>query len=472
MNQGNLSRRGFLARSLTGLTVGMGLPLWYAKEMVADAQEKKVKTAAANDRIVMGAIGTGTNRLRVQNNRPLQGERGVAIMRDAIRQPGVQMIAVADVDAVNKDFGANIVGRDCQKFEDFRQLLTLRDIDAVTIGVPDHWHALIAIAALKAGKNVYCEKPLTLTIDEGKALVRAQRESGKVFQTGSQQRSDARFRLACEMVRNGRIGHVRQVTTVIGANPVGGPFPIEQPPEGLNWNFWQGPTPETPFIKQRCHYEFRWWYEYSGGKMTDWGAHMNDIAQWGLGMDNSGPIRVTGNGTPPATDNRSYNCHPQFEVTYIYGNGPNGGEGSRLVCRHAAPTTGWNHPRNEGVLFEGEGDKWIWVSRNVINASDGDARSSRILNEPLGSGATRLEVSNNHMGNFIHCCRTGGLPICNVNVGYRSVSVCHIGNIATRFFPGQQLHWDPQAQHFTGQHADEANRHLSRPYRSPWRLEA
>jgi predicted dehydrogenase len=466
MNQGNMSRRGFLARSLTGLTVGMGLPMWYAKEMVVAAQEKKEKTPAANDRIVMGAIGTGTNRLTARNNASLRGERGVAIMNDARGQSGVQMIAVADVDAVNKDYAARLVGRDCQKFEDFRQLLALRNIDAVTIGTPDHWHALVAIAALKAGKHVYCEKPLTLTIDEGKALVRAQRESGKVFQTGSQQRSDTNFRLACELVRNGRIGRVRQITTLIGDNPVGGPFTVEKPPEGLNWNFWQGPTPETPFIKQRCHYEFRWWYEYSGGKMTDWGAHHNDIAQWALGMDNSGPIAVTGNGTPPATDNRSYNCHPRFDVTYIYGNGPNGGEGTRLVCRSGPPAMGWNQPNN-GVLFEGENRQWIWVDRGRISVSNG-----RILSEPLGPSATRLEVSTNHMGNFIQCCRSGRLPICNVNVGYRSVTVCHIGTIATRFFPGQQLHWSPQEERFTGQRADEANRHLSRPFRSPWRLEA
>jgi predicted dehydrogenase len=470
MNQGNLSRRGFLARTLTGLTVGMGLPMWYARETIADAQEKKA-TPGPNDRIVMGAIGTGTNRFRVQNAAALRGERGVAIMNDARRLPGTQYIAVADVDAVNRDFAANIAGSNCRKFEDFRQLLALPEIDAVTIGTPDHWHALVAIAALKAGKHVYCEKPLTLTLDEGKAVVRAQRQSGKVFQTGSQQRSDARFRLACEMVRNGRIGRVRQITTLIGENPVGGPFMVEQPPEGLNWNFWQGPTQEQPFVKERCHYEFRWWYEYSGGKMTDWGAHHNDIAQWALGMDNSGPIAVTGNGTLPATDNRSYNCHPRFEVTYIYGNGPNGAEGTRLVCRSGPPANGWNHPNN-GVLFEGEDNKWIWVDRGRINANDGDARTSRLLNDPLGASATRLEVSDNHMANFLNCCRSGGLPICNVNVGYRSVSVCHLGNIATRFFPGQQLHWSPREERFTGQRADEANRHLSRPYRGPWRLEA
>jgi predicted dehydrogenase len=473
MNQGNLSRRGFLARSVTGL-VGMGLPLWYAKEMVADAQEKKAATQSPNDRIVMGAIGTGTNRFRNNNLMPTgRGERGIDDMRAAMGQRGVQMIAVADVDAVNKDFAANIVGRDCAKFEDFRQLLARPDIDAVTIGTPDHWHAIIAIAAMKAGKHVYCEKPLTLTLDEGKAIVRVQRETGKVFQTGSQQRTEfgGRFRLAAEMVRNGRIGTVRQITTLINDNPVGGPFPVEPVPEGLNWDFWQGPTPAVPFIKRRCHYEFRWWYEYSGGKMTDWGAHHNDTAQWALGMDNSGPIAITGAGIAPASGTQSYNCYPKFVVTYIYGNGPGGGEGTKLVCRASPPATGWNHPGN-GILFEGENGKWIWVDRGRINASDGTAQTSRILNEPLGQDATRLERANSQMGNFIDCCRSGRLPICNATVGHRSASVCHLGNIATRFFPGLQLHWDPQQEHFVGEYAEAANRHLSRPYRAPWSLGA
>jgi predicted dehydrogenase len=471
MHTGNLSRRGFLARSLAGLTVGAGLPLWYAKEMVAAADEKKDRAPAANDRIVMGAIGTGTNRLRATGTGALHGERGVQIMRDAIGQSGVQMVAVCDVDAVNRDFAANLVGEECREYRDFRKLLANPEIDAVTIGTPDHWHALIAIAAMKAGKHVYCEKPLTLTLEEGKAMVRVQHETGKVLQTGSQQRSDARFRLACEMVRNGRIGRVRQITTIIGTNPVGGPFTPGRVPDGLNWDFWQGPTPATEFIKERCHYEFRWWYEYSGGKMTDWGAHHNDIAQWALGMDDSGPIAVTGTGTAPATGNRSYNCHHEFQVTYVYGNGTSGTEGTRLVCRSSPPRLGWDHPNN-GALFEGEDGKWIFVNRGEIKANDGNAQTSRLLNDPLGPGATRLEVSTNHMANFIQCCRTHRAPICNVNVGHRSVSVCHLGTIATRFFPGQQLHWSPQEERFTGERSQEANRHLGRPYRAPWRLES
>ncbi len=476
MNQGNMSRRGFLGRSLAGLTVGAGLPMWYAQELLAVAQEKAAQPAvAANDRIVMGAIGVGSNRLRNEDLRPTRGERGVHIMQDAMRQRGVQMTAVCDVDRFNAQHAAKIVGNDCRIHEDFRELLNNRDINAVTIGTPDHWHALIAIAAMRAGKDVYCEKPLTLTIAEGQALVRAAQETKRVLQTGSQQRSDARFRLACELVRNGRIGKVRRVTTLIGGNPRGGPFKTEPVPEGLNWDFWLGPTPRVDFIKQRCHYEFRWWYEYSGGKMTDWGAHHNDIAQWGLGMDNSGPVAIRGSGTAPANDGCSYNCHPSFEIVYTYGNGTNGADGTQVVCRDAPPKE-WpvrdakGNLASNGILFEGEKDQWIFVSRSMITACDGDAKSSKLITEPLPANAVRLEVSTNHMGNFIDCVRSRKQPVCHPGVGHRSVSVCHLGNIAVRFFPNQTLRWNPQEECFVGERAEAANRHLSRPFRAPWKL--
>jgi predicted dehydrogenase len=459
MQNGNMSRRGFLARSLGGLTAA-GLPFWFAKEMVADAQEKGAQAnrqVQANDRIVMGAIGTGTNRTRRrQASDPLRGERGVHIMQDAIRQRGVQMIAVCDVDAPNKDFAANIVGRDCQKFADFRELLRNRDIQAVTIGTPDHWHALIALAAMRAGKDVYCEKPLTLTVDEGKALVRVARLTGRILQTGSQQRSEynGRFRLAAELVRNGRIGRVQSIETRIGANPVGGPFRVQPVPEGLDWSFWQGQTPQVEYVPERAHYEFRWWYEYSGGKMTDWGAHHNDIAQWALNMDASGPVLLEGRGDAPSREANSYNCHPNFEVSMTYANGPNGGNGTVVRCMSRG---------ENGVQFNGEDGKWIFVSRGALRASD-----QRLIDEPLPQNATRLErvANNSHMGNFIDCVRSRQQPICNVNVGHRSVSVCHLANIAVR--TGRRLRWDPQQERFTGENAEEGNRMLSREMRAPW----
>ncbi len=473
MNKGNVSRRGFLANSLAGLTLGVGLPAWYARELLAEQQEKGApqRQPGANGQIVMGAIGTGTNYTRRTGNQPIHGERGVHIMQDAMRQQGVRMVAVCDVDRTNREFGARIVGQNCQTHEDFRRLLANRDINAVTIGTPDHWHVMIAIAAMRAGKDVYCEKPLTLTLEEGKALVRVARETNRILQTGSQQRSDARFRLACELVRNNRIGRVQRVTTLIGTNPVGGPFPVMQPPEGLNWDFWLGQTPRVDYVKQRCHYDFRWWYDYSGGKMTDWGAHHNDIAQWGLGMDESGPIAVEGRGQAPSTDARSFNCHPTFQATYTYGNGPNGAAGTRLICRDSPPQNfparqANGQPHDNGILFEGEDGKWIFVSRGTIIANDGNAQASRLLTERLPQNAVRLPVSTNHMGNFIECVRARRQPICNPVVGHRSVSVCHLGNIAIR--TGQSFTWDPREERFTGQNAEAGNRMLSRPRRAPW----
>jgi predicted dehydrogenase len=344
---------------------------------------------------------------------------------------------------MNKDWFADAKG-----FKDYRELLDNKDIQAVTIATPDHWHALVAAEALRKGKDVYCEKPLTLTIAEGQMLVKLAKETGRVFQVGSQQRSDDRFRLACELVRNGRIGKVKLVETRIGGiDPAGvGPFKPAPIPEGLDWEMWLGPAPKVAYIPQRCHYEFRWWYDYSGGKMTDWGAHHNDIAQWGLGMDGSGPVEVQALGYFDPRPN-CYDVHTDFLVHYRYGNG------TVLLC-----TSGGEN----GVRFVGEDGRWIFVSRSTIKAS-----SDKLLKEPLPATATRLYVSRNHMGNFLECVETRKPTICPADVGFRSVSVCHIGVIALR--TGKKLAWDPVAEHFDD---PEANKMLSRPMRSPWKLEA
>jgi predicted dehydrogenase len=457
MNKGNLSRRGFLARSTAALTVGAGLPAWYAREVLAQEQQEQARRdrpAAANDRLVLGMIGIGS-----------PNSRGLQLLGDLGRhRRQVEVVAVCDVDRRHRERAAAAVNdfnrheggaggnRACAQFEDYRQLLARRDVNAVIIAVPDHWHTLVALAALRAGKDVYCEKPLTLTVQEGKDLARVARATNKIFQTGSQQRSDARFRQACELVRNGRIGRVRSVETRIGDNPRGGPFPVAAVPDGLNWDFWQGQTPRVDYVPQRCHYEFRWWYEYSGGKMTDWGAHHNDIAQWALGMDEGGPVRVEGRGEAPDRRPNSYNCHPTFTATYTYANGTGGGDGTVLRCTNAG---------ENGIHFDGEDGKWIFVSRGRIGASD-----RRLLDEPLPQNATRLYVSNDHMGNWLQCVRSRRAPICSAGVGFHSVVVCHIGNIAIR--SGLRLRWDPENFRFTGDNSEEGNRWLSRPMRAPW----
>jgi predicted dehydrogenase len=474
MLKGNLSRRGFLQRSLAAMAAA-GLPAWYAREVLAaDEAKKNNKPVAASDRFIMGAIGIGS-----------PDSRGLAIASDALNtKMGAQFVAVCDVDKRHRERAAKLMqekGMDCQQYHDFRQLLDRKDIEAVNIATPDHWHAIIAIDAMRKGKDVYCEKPLTLTVAEGQAVVKVARETGRVFQTGSMQRSDPRFRLACELVRNGRLGKISRVETRIGANPTSPPIPEAPVPEGLDWDFWLGPTPKVAYIEKenpsnkskpwsRCHYEFRWWYDYSGGKMTDWGAHHNDIAQWGLGMDDSGPIAVEAEGTPPAREPNRYNCHPTFKVTYTYpGN-------IALVCAHtqlggaADPKEtkvkdkeGKEHvvKHDNGILFVGEGGKWIFVNRSIITASD-----PKLIDEPLPADAHRLDESNNHMANYLHCMRSRKQTVCPAEVGFRSVTVCHIGVIALR--TGKKLKWDPVKERFDD---EEANKWLRREMREPWRLD-
>jgi predicted dehydrogenase len=342
-------------------------------------------------------------------------------------------------------------GPDCKSHADFRELLDRKDIDAVTIATPDHWHALVALYALKRGKDVYCEKPLALTIGEGQALVRAARARDRVFQVGSQQRSDGRFRLASELVRNGRLGKIRTVETRIGENPQSPSIPGCQPAPELDWDFWLGPTPRVDFaelkdgnkIYTRCHYDFRWWYDYSGGKMTDWGAHHNDIAQWALGMDGSGPIRVEGSGEPPSTMPNSYNCHPKFRAVFTY---PSGTE---VICTSAG---------ENGVKFIGDDGKWIFVSRDKIDASD-----KKLIDEPLPANATRLYTSNDHMRDFLECMKSRKRPICDVEIGHRSVTVCHLGNVAIR--SGKKVGWNPATEAFL---ENDLNSWTMRPMRAPW----
>jgi len=434
-----ISRRKLLENSLAALAAA-GLPAWFVEESLAAESERIQRIPrriGPNDQINFACIGTGGSRGGFR--------QGLNVTRWAASHPGVKVVAVCDVDKQHLDEAANVFGPDCAKYSDFRELLARKDIDAVVIGTPDHWHAYIAIAAMKAGKDVYCEKPLTLTIAEGRKIVEVAKKTGAVFQTGSQQRSDARFRLACELVRNGRIGRIKRVETHIPGAPSGGPFQPKPIPEGFNWDMWLGQAPWTEYIPERTHGTFRYWYEYSGGMVTDWGAHHNDIAQWGLGMDGSGPIRVESVGKLPTPYGPNcFNVHTEFDITYTYPNGVT------LLCTNKG---------ENGVLFEGE-EGWIFVNRGTIRASD-----ERLLKDPLPSNAVRLYVSNDHMGNFIDCIRTRKQPICHAEIGHRSVTVCHIGNISLRL-GGRKLEWDPKKERFKGD--AEANKMLSRPARKPW----
>ena len=385
-----------------------------------------------SNRIVMGAIGVGG--------------MGNGDMRGLMGYPEVQMVAVCDVDRAMRESAQKAVNeyyakarkdtdyKGCEAYNDFRDLLERSDIDAVSIATPDHWHALISIAAAKAGKDIYCEKPLTLTIREARAMVNAVRRYGRVFQTGSQQRSEFRglFRQACEYVRSGRIGKV--VTVNVGC---GGPssdcyLPAQPVPDGMDWDLWLGPAPWRPYNEGLHPFTWRAYRDYSGGGMTDIGAHMFDIAQWGLNMDHTGPVEII----PP--DGKDVKL-----LTYRYESG---------VLMY--------HGQSSGVTFTGTDGK-IEVSRETLTATP-----ESIAEEPLGPNEVHLPRNAGHKADFLDCVKTRRKPICDVEIGCRSVTICHLGNLA--YWLKRRLQWDPVKEEFIGD--EEANRWLDRPKRSSWAL--
>jgi predicted dehydrogenase len=295
-----------------------------------------------------------------------------------------------------------------------------------------------------------------LTIDEGKHVVKAVRDNNVVFQTGTQQRSSQRFHLACELVRNGRIGKLKQVNVFVPAGLRAGPFNTVPVPAGLNWDFWQGQTPAVDYLKERCHAKFRWWYDYSGGPVTDWGAHHNDIARWAIGLD--GPVDVEARvvtGPIPG----GFTTPSEFEATLHWANGVKQVVKTTTDDSWIGAVINENGQRN-GLKFEGTGG-WIWVNRNEILASDKD-----LLRTPLPADAVRLEVSNNHMKNFFDSVRSRKDPVCPIECGHRSASIGHLIIIALR--SGRKFQWDPEKEVFTGDGAKEGNAQVAREMRKPY----
>lgn len=440
------SRRGFL-KGVTLAAAATGLPAWFIEENRSMAQTPQPKSP--NDKPGVLLIGCGG-----------QG-RGDA--KSASRFGNI--VAVCDVDAKHAADAA-FEHPGAKVYHDFREAMKHPGVDAVITGTPDHWHTLVNIHALRSGKDVYSEKPLTLTISEGRKLVQVAQETGRILQTGTQQRSDPKFRLACELVRNGRIGKLQHVTVILPCGRREGPFKTAPVPEGFDYNMWLGQAPETPYVPERTHLTFRYWYDYSGGTMTDWGAHHNDIALWGIGPKEMGPVAVESKDLiPPIPD--GFTAASQYRVEYTYANG----------VRHTCMSTTWDAwhggavkdpppdlndtKSHNGVKFEGS-DGWIFVTRGRIEAS-----KPEILQEELPSNAVRLYASNDHMGNFFDCMRTRKPAVAEPEVGHRSVSVCHLGVLSLRL--GRKLQWDPAKEQFVGD--DEANKYLSREMRKPWSYE-
>lgn len=423
-----LSRRRFLQTvSVASITA----PVLFTT--TSRAAERK----GPNDRITMGVIGTGT--------------QGRGLMHGFLNMPDTQVVAVCDVDTHRREHHRKMVEehysikqdknfKGCAEFKEFQGVLDRKDIDAVVVATPDHWHAIIAIAACNAGKDVYCEKPLSLTIHEARAMVNAARKNKTVFQTGSMQRSSSEFRKACELVRNGRIGKIQKVIVDVGGPSKLCDLPAEKVEEGLDWDQWLGPAPMRPYNSilspRGVHQNFPDWRnyrEYSGGMMTDWGAHHFDIAQWGLGMDESGPVEIIPPSDPKAGRG----------VRYLYANGV------EMI-----------HGDSGGVLFIGTEGK-ILVNRGKLEVTP-----KALGDEPLPENAVRLYKSNNHLKDFLDCMRTRQKPICDVEVGCRSVTVCHLGNLA--YWNNRRLRWDPVKERFIGD--DEANKWLDTPRRGSWKV--
>jgi predicted dehydrogenase len=455
------NRREFLKRSVATGALASVPYSWV---------QAKTSTPKSDDKLTVAAIGVG-------------GSRGAYSQGGAIAMRASKlgrMVAVCDVDAVhtaefNKKFDNKLT-----MYGDYRKMLEREKPQIVTIGTPDHWHVPIAISALEAGCDVYCEKPLTLTIAEGIRIRKVVQDTGKVFQVGTQQRSEneSRFLKAIAIVKSGRLGKKVNAHVAIGGGTVGGPFPTSPPPEGLDWDMWQGGANPTDYSLERRK-EFRWFFDYSGGKMTDWGAHHIDIAQWALGHDHSGPVKVSGTGkfTPIVPDKfdwiaylagreklpNGYHTPSEFNINLQYA------DGSVLnVCDEYKSADGKTSFPN-GILFEGENGR-IYVNREKLTGKpveDMTKDEQRKLDEEV----VKLyggKQPGSHMQNFFDCVQSRETPISDVVTHHRTMTCCHLCNITLML--GRELRWNPDKEQFEGD--EQATMLMSRPKRGKYSWKA
>ncbi|HEX4128934.1 MAG TPA: Gfo/Idh/MocA family oxidoreductase [Pirellulales bacterium] len=382
------------------------------------------------------------------NDRPLAGFIGVRNQGTAnLKLFADYAAALCDVD--EKVLGeavtlAGKLGANVTTYHDYRKLLENKDLDVIVITTPDHWHARQMIDACAAGKHVYCEKPLGLTIAEGRKMVDAARKYNRVVQTGSQQRSYDNFRFACQQVRSGAIGKVREVHVGIPKVNFKGPAVADSsPPPELDYEFWLGPAPDRPYNVNRVHYNFRFFWDYSGGQMTNFGAHHIDIGQWGLAADDTGPIEIE--GTAEYHPEHWYEVPMRSRTTLRYANG-------------VVMTVGQDQEDIKGgTRFIGT-DGEIHVERGKLSGTPDEVKKY-VLNKKDDGRAT-------HRDNFLACIRSGERPTCDVEIGHRSATVCHLANNALRL--GRKIQWDPQAEQITGD--SEAAAMVDRPHRAPWTI--
>jgi predicted dehydrogenase len=432
------SRRDFLKRTAALSAGAVAFPYI----IPAKALGRDGNTAPSN-RLNMGCIGVGS--------------QGTGNMSGFLGIQEFHVVAVCDVDRSHRMNAKGIVDQrygneDCADYNDFRELLDRDDIDVVSIALPDHWHAIPAIAAAKKGYDIYAEKPLALTIPQGRAMCDAVERYGTVWQTGSWQRSQEHFRRACEVVRSGLIGEVERVEVGLPTGPSCGPQPEMPIPDGFDYDFWLGPAPSEPYTEKRCHWDFRWILDYSGGQLTDWAAHHCDIANWGMGTEYTGPVAIrNAKGFFPKDGLWNAAVNYSFDAIYAPGASP------------VAPNGFTMHVSNRnrgGTTFIGAEGR-VWVDRGGWETEPATLKSAS-----LGAGGVRLYESNNHARNWLECIHSRAKTVTPIEVAHRAIAIAHLGNIAMRL--ERDLAWDPAKEEFAG--GPDAARMLDRSMRKPWHI--
>ena len=431
-SKGSLTRRGFLqGAAVAGAAIAL-------PNYIPSCTRGKNGTVAPSERIAMGFIGTG--------------KQGVGMNLQTFLGFGdSQAVALCDVDEprminanniVKKEYGGGFKG--CFLTGDWREIIARDDIDAVVISTPDHWHTPISLAAIRAGKDVECEKS-TMTIEEGRVLSNAVKRYGTVYQTSTEDRSTGVYHRMAELVRNGRIGKLHTIRVTLPPGPAnegnGEPQPV---PKGFNYDMWLGPAPWAPYAKDRCHYNFRWIRDYSGGQLADWGAHLFDTAQWANDTEHTGPIEIEGTGQYHLDG--LYDTAHHYNIEYLYANGV------RMIV-----DTG-----RVNLTFEGS-DGWIRCDgwKGPLKAS-----SPKISSSVIGPNEIRLFKGNGQQRNFLDCVKTRKDPYFPAEIGHRCCCLAHLGNIAMNL--GRKIRWNPDKEEFIDD--AQANRLRSRSMRAPWTL--
>jgi predicted dehydrogenase len=427
-------RRGFLKKAAGAAAGAMVIP-YIVPSSVLGANGAVVPS----NKLHVGMIGVGS--------------QGTWDMRGFLDKPEALVVAVCDIDVKHQKLAkaeadTKYGNSDCKTYGDFRDMIARSDIDIIATAIPDHWHSIPAIMAAEAGKDIHGQKPLARTIKEGRAICDAVKRYGRIWQTGSWQRSVYNFRRACELVRNGRIGKVHTVEVGLPTGSTRGSESIKLVPEGVDWDMWLGPAPWVPF-RGILHWDWRWIMDYSGGQLTDWAGHHIDIAHWALDLEKTGPVEIEGHGTYPKDG--IFDVPYQYKVTTKYANGL-----TMIIANDR------QLPHGMGTCWYGENGKWLHVTRDEPIHSN----PKSVVDEVIGPDEVHLYESKDHHQNFLDCVKSRRETITPAEVAHRSLTPALLGEISMLL--GRKLKWNPEKEEIVGD--EEASRMLSRPMRSPWHL--